>query len=98
MGFSGLIEKSFWSLCSCDFFVLTVKKENGLYVLHCHYPSQKNHRELFLSNFESKLDYHRTYPPLAQLLYAIFEERTFEPPDEPIIADPTFMLILHRAF
>ena len=75
-----------------------VKKEDWLHVLQCNSPSQKSHRELFLSDFKSKLDYHRTYPSLAQLLYAIFEETTFEPPYEPIIANPTFMLIFHRAF
>ena len=69
-----------------------------MHVVQCNAPSQKGHRGLFLADLESKLNEYRTYPPLAQLLYKVFEDTTFEVPEEPIIANPTFTLIFQRAF
>jgi len=87
-----------WNLGKSQCPICCVKKEDWLHVVQCNAPSQKSHRELFLVELESKLEEHRTYPPLAQLLYGVFADTTFETPEEPIIANPTFTLIFQRAF
>ena len=87
-----------WNLGKSQCPLCCVKKEDWLHVVQCNAPSQKSHRELFLVELESKLEEHRTYPPLAQLLYGVFADTTFETPEEPIIANPTFTLIFQRAF
>ena len=87
-----------WNIGKSQCLLCCVKKENWLHVVQCNSPSQKSHCELFLSALESKLNEYRTYPPLAQLLCKVFEDTTFEIPEEPIIANPTSMLIFQRAF
>ena len=87
-----------WNLGTDTCPICHQHKEDWTHVLQCKAPGPKAKRELFLAEFEQKLQYHNTYPPLADLFYDFFESGTFDPPEEPIIVNPNYLLSFHIAY
>lgn len=70
--------------------------ETWFHILQCSAPAQTTHRELCLTNFEIKLRRTKTYPPLADFFYEIFQSLNHDP-IEPSIANAKYNLIFHKA-